>query len=1215
MGEGDETTAANFPLPIFAHGGVGTDILEGGSAEDTILGGLDDDQITGNGSRDILGGDGGNDSIDGGGGNDIIAGGPGRDTIDGGDGDDLIVGNSGDDRIDAGSGDDQVLGGSGNDVISGGSGRDSIRGDEGDDFIDAGAGDDPYVLGGIGNDLLIGDDGKDDLFGGWGNDVLIAHRIEVGGVGGPDEDYMEGGPDDDFICGSAGDNIIHGGTTSRGINEAGVSFDSIVPLSSGGYSIESCSAAGPPPPMDAIPIELSGSVYRDLDHNAERTLDAAGRPIDSEPLLDGVTIRIYDADNLIAAEIETGPIDLNGDGTIDPKLEIGQWSIDSLDAGNYRIEVVLPPRSVATAPMAPIGTQPSYSVTLSAGESASSLDFGLARAAILSGIQFLDLNGDHVQQAGEPGMAGVTMDLVSGDGAGFAFELVSFADVETSAEVETGRFESPLPPNIYLLRTATTASGLVVTSDPLLPDTVPTSPVDGYRLIAEYESILDNLDFGNTPASEIHLVLTQMPNADVVRDQPPPTRTLIGEGEEYFVEIWVTGRGADGDTTSVTTSLSYQTQFTTATEGIVWGNAFTADRIAPTFDDGPVDGPGRGYVSNFSASLGTNTTPDNRYRKFATLRFDAAAGETDQDDELKPELAFAPEFSQSQVVVSTVGETRPQLYIPDDPRIIVDRFDLNDDGIVDTADRALVSSALGLFIEDAGRLGRRLDFNQNGRIDVADEATIRSRIATGIDPAVDLALSSTIPLLNFAADDSGASETGSSSTALVFPLTSAFAVGVDEAIDSSLRPATFSKSAVAYAFAGHPGLTAAEECLTAQRTCVPDGSDIIFGHGSDDFIRGDNTVDPLIYESIGQSDLVYGGAGRDDIDGQQRDDILWGGDDTDPPALPNDASENDTIVGGPGMDQLHQRAVGNQTVFASELEGQGTDTFESIEIIYLFADDSGPTLWNQSYVGPVVLTGGDGNDTLIGGSGNDVLNGLAGDDQLTGNDGDDRYLFSGSVAEPFGNDEIRETGSDKGDEVDFSQVDVVDSTISLAEEELFTALGIGKVTSTTFGNLENVLGTKGKDTIVGNGNANRLDGYLGDDDLWGGGSSDVIIGGPGQNTLRASTGGDTFAFFDGSPGDLDSIILDGDGFTLDFSGLEVDQGVRVDLGRWRDCVSWISRHPSHQLLNRGPRRRDDYRFSICRHVHRHCGQPGLSRRCGKRHLPTGRIEHRSRHGA
>ncbi|TWU15165.1 dockerin type I domain-containing protein [Allorhodopirellula heiligendammensis] len=1156
VGDGDEATAANFPLPIFAHGGAGTDVLEGGRERDTILGGLDDDEISGNGGRDILGGDGGNDLIDGGDGDDIIAGGPGRETIDGGNGDDQIFGNSGDDTINAGPGNDLVLGMRGNDTIRGGSGNDSIRGDEGDDFIDAGAGDDPYVIGGIGNDLLIGDDGKDDLFGGWGNDVIIAHRIEVGGVGGPDADYIEGGPDDDFICGSAGQNTIHGGTTDRGIDEAGVSFEAIVPLTPGGYSITSCSAAAPPPPIESVPILLSGNVFRDLDRNAVRTLDAAGRPLDSEPLLDGVTIRIYDADNLIAAEITTGPIDLNGDGTIDPKLEIGQWSIDSLDAGSYRVEVVLPPLSAATAPFAPFGTDPSYSVTLAARESASSLDFGLARAAILSGIQFLDLNSDGVQQANEPGMAGVEMNLVTRGGLGTLFPIGTSADNPTTAEVETGMFELTLPPDTYSLTTATNAAGLVIAADPLLPSTVATSPLGGYLLAADYESILNNTDFGNTPASEIHVVLTQAANPDVVLAQPPETRTAIGEGENYLVELWVSGGGAEGDADSVTTTLNYQTQFTTAYENILYGGAFTDDRSIPTFDDGPAEEAGRGTVGNLSASLGANTTFTTGYRKFATLVFGAEDGETSQDDQLQPRLSFAPEFAASSIVVSTVGQTRPQLYIPDDPRIIVDRFDMNDDSVVDDVDLDLVAEALGLFVEDAGRLGRRLDLNESGRVDVGDVAMMRTRIASGIDPAVEVILSPTIPVIDIAALDNleaaASVAAGFDSGTFAAPEMASVLLGRLEVseLDLVMLPMPHGirgEGELLDLGVAADALTAADECLTSQLVCVPDGSDIIQGHGEDDLIRGDNTVDPLMYQSIGQSDTIYGGAGRDDINGQDRDDILWGGDDVDPATLPNDESENDHIVGGDGTDQLRQRAVGDQSVFAAEVKGQGTDTFESIEVVYLFADDSGPTLQNETYAGPVVLTGGAGKDTLIGGPGDDVLNGLANDDILVGNNGNDQYVFSGSAAAPFGTDQIVETGSDKGDEVNFSLVDVAASPISLAQLALFSDPVVGAVTSTSFANLENVVGTHGDDKILGNGGVNRLDGNIGDDDISGGSAGDIIIGGPGKNMLRTSPGGDTFVFFDAVSGDDDSIFLDGSAFALDFSGLVDDVGVDVDL--------------------------------------------------------------------
>jgi Ca2+-binding RTX toxin-like protein len=110
-GEGNDTitthnsSAEEFPLPMFADGGIGNDTIQGGWGDDTLLGGD---------------------------GNDVISGRVGNDLIDGGAGDDDLTWG---DVANGGSGDGLLIGGAGNDVLHGSLLVPSMDGGDGDDVL------------------------------------------------------------------------------------------------------------------------------------------------------------------------------------------------------------------------------------------------------------------------------------------------------------------------------------------------------------------------------------------------------------------------------------------------------------------------------------------------------------------------------------------------------------------------------------------------------------------------------------------------------------------------------------------------------------------------------------------------------------------------------------------------------------------------------------------------------------------------------------------------------------------------------------------------------------------------------------------------------------------------------------------------------------------------------------------------------------------------
>lgn len=213
-------------------GGLGNDIILGGSGsgESSAQGGGDD--LAGNGGADIILGDGGRiqrnasgvvqrvetkdaaqgggDTIKGDAAADIILGGTGDDEIEGGsdNADDILLGDNGSIDFTNGAattietsdptqgGKDQITGGLGNDIILGGSGS-------GENTVQTGG---DILFGNEGKDIILGDGGRvlRDISG-------TVQRIETKDAANGGGDTIEGNDDVDIILGGTGDDDIQGG--------------------------------------------------------------------------------------------------------------------------------------------------------------------------------------------------------------------------------------------------------------------------------------------------------------------------------------------------------------------------------------------------------------------------------------------------------------------------------------------------------------------------------------------------------------------------------------------------------------------------------------------------------------------------------------------------------------------------------------------------------------------------------------------------------------------------------------------------------------------------------------------------------------------------------------------------------------------------------------------------------------------------------------------
>ena len=146
----------------------------------SALGGLGNDMLTGGSDRDVLDGGGGNDRLYGRGNINVLIGGWGNDKLYGGEGGDWMYGDlpnggSGNDTLFGEGGSDAMAGCGGNDWLVGGQGLDMLSGNEGDDVLIGGD-----IRGGFG---FNSDNVMDYLWGGLGKDTFVLRNQRFGSQG------------------------------------------------------------------------------------------------------------------------------------------------------------------------------------------------------------------------------------------------------------------------------------------------------------------------------------------------------------------------------------------------------------------------------------------------------------------------------------------------------------------------------------------------------------------------------------------------------------------------------------------------------------------------------------------------------------------------------------------------------------------------------------------------------------------------------------------------------------------------------------------------------------------------------------------------------------------------------------------------------------------------------------------------------------------------
>lgn len=201
------------------------------------------------------------------------------------------------------------------------------------------------------------------------------------------------------------------------------------------------------------PGSIHGTKWHDTNGNGLRDAGERGIP--------GVTIVLTDADGTIVATTTT---DANG-----------TYVFSGLPAGTYTVSEEVPEGWIQTFPLS--GT---HTVVLGAGEVVENINFGNVKLSQIHGMKWNDENGDGIQDAGEPGVEGVTIELTDPDGN----------PVATTTTDANGTYGfSELSPSTY-------------TVSEIVPDgweqTFPVSGTHSVQLDAG--EVVEGFDFGNEKA-------------------------------------------------------------------------------------------------------------------------------------------------------------------------------------------------------------------------------------------------------------------------------------------------------------------------------------------------------------------------------------------------------------------------------------------------------------------------------------------------------------------------------------------------------------------------------------------------------------------------------------------------------------------------------------------------------------------------------------------
>jgi uncharacterized repeat protein (TIGR01451 family)/uncharacterized repeat protein (TIGR02543 family) len=760
----------------------------------------------------------------------------------------------------------------------------------------------------------------------------------------------------------------------------------------------------------------------------------------------------------------------------------GTVTFEELMPGDYRVQVLPPPG---------VSTPPAQDDQLFCDKEKINT-FETQSLGAISDLVWKDLNGNGLQDAGEPPFPGVTVNLRDGTGATILASAVTNA---------TGNYLfSNVPAGTYVVEFVAPAGWAFTAKDAgadnLDSDANPTGPnagkTDPFALAAGVND--DTRDAG-------------LVQADIVVNKSGPSAATVGENITYTIVVHNSGPTA-AQSVVVTDTLPEGTTFVSATpagscsqaNGVVTCNlgALQVNGDVTITITVTVTTPG----TLINSSSGTSSTPDpnggnnsssttttatQTYTLTVTRIGDGTV--TSSIGGIFCGAACSATYNSGDVVTltATAGAgwtfagwsgactgTGTCTVTMDANKSVTATFTLNNASIGNRVWLDAGADGLQTFFDVAEVLGVTVEL-----LDGTTNAVLATTTTTASGYSFTGLAAGTYKIkfyapagYGFTLKDQGSNDAADSDPDQTTGITDAFALAAganDDTRDAGLvlagplcmgRPVTI---------LGTPG--------NDHINGTP-GDDVIHGLGGNDHINGQGGND-VICGGEG-NDHLRGGDGDDQVDGSEGNDYLRGG------------RGNDTLRGGEGDDLLDGGQGASRNDDDDDHDRDDDDDDDEHEDNDGDDYDAGGNDLLDGGPGKDKLYGRNGNDTLTGGPGKDRLHGGHGNDSLAGNDEDD--VLKGGT----GDDTL--DGGQGNDDLDG---------------------GIGSDTLNGGPNDDKLNGGPGDDTLDGGEGNDRMDGGQGNDAINAGNGNDDADGGPGNDTINGGAGDDTL---DGGQG---TDVIDG----------------------------------------------------------------------------------------
>ncbi len=307
-----------------------------------------------------------------------------------------------------------------------------------------------------------------------------------------------------------------------------------------------------------------------IDSNGNGAQDAG------EAGLNGVTVELLDAGNTVVGSVAT-----SGDGN---------YTFSNLAGGNYSVRVVaatLPAGLASTYDLDGVATPNIASFSLAAGANRTDVDFGYRGTASVGDRLWIDGNGNGIQDAGETGINGVTVELLNAGNKVVGTTTTSGDGNYTFSNLDSGTYS-------VRVVAATLPAGLAPTYD---LDGIATPNIASFSLAGGTNRT--DVDFGYRGTASVGDRLWLDANGNGIQD--------AGETgiNGVTVELLNAGNTVVGTTTTSGDGNYTFSNLTAGTYSVRVVAATLPAGLAPTYD---LDGVATPNIASFSLAGGANRT-------------------------------------------------------------------------------------------------------------------------------------------------------------------------------------------------------------------------------------------------------------------------------------------------------------------------------------------------------------------------------------------------------------------------------------------------------------------------------------------------------------------------------------------------------------------------------------------------------------------------------